>query len=150
MKSLTKNQFVASIIVLILIVGGIYYWVYQTRKEISNIVEENIPQGQEEIPEILSLDGIILAIDATNNFLIIKQPRENKEYKVNLSKETEIVGLKLPFDPANPPKEATFTLKKTEITFKDLKIGDRLMIETTNNIYGKTEFGDVSRVQVLP
>lgn len=145
MKNLSKNQIIGLVAILIvLIIGGIFYLT-------SPLKEKALPPEKEEpIPEIFSLAAVISEIDSENNFLIVKHPREEKEIKVILSEDTEIIQLKFPFDPAHPPKEATFTPKRIPITVADLEAGDNILVETTINIYDKTEFDDVSRIQVLP
>ena len=149
MPKFTKNKPIIPIIILILIIGGIVFFLLlpKERKEEVTPKEEIV---KEEIPEIFSLSAIISKIDIENNFLIVKIPQENQEFKVYLSESTKITKLKFPFDLKNPPPEATFIPEKTSLTIEDLKIGDHLFIVTTKNIYGKTEFNDVSQIQVLP
>jgi len=146
---MTKIQIIIFSIILILIIAGIVYFVSLPEKK-----EEILPEKEEiikeEIPEIFSLSAIISKIDIENNFLIVKIPQEDQEFKVNLSQETKITKLKFPFDPKNPPPEATFIPEKTLLNIGDLKIADHLFIVTTKNIYGQTEFDDVSQIQVLP
>jgi hypothetical protein len=151
MKTLTRNQVIIVAIALILFffLGSFLYWFYQVKEKIPSLTEKKVVKEKEAI-EIFSLAGILAEIDSQNNFLIVKHPREEKEFKVILSEDTKIIKLEFPFDPKNPPKEATFTPKRTEITINDLEIGDNALIETTINIYGKTEFDEVSRIQVLP
>ena len=146
---MTKIQIIIFSIILILIIAGIVYFVSLPEKK-----EEILPEKEEiikeEVPEIFSLSAIISKIDIENNFLIVKIPQDNQEFKVYLSESTKITKLKFPFDLKNPPPEATFIPEKTSLTIEDLKIGDHLFIVTTKNIYGKTEFNDVSQIQVLP
>ena len=142
-----KNQIIFLILVLISISGGIIGWAL--------IQKAKLPPGEKITPEekaveVFSLSGMISGVDTANNSLKVSQPKEGKEYKINLSQDTEIVRLKFPFDPANPPKEATFTPERIPITINDLKIGDSILVESNTNIYGKTEIDDVSRIQVLP
>jgi len=91
-----------------------------------------------------------LSVNVENNFLIVKPDKEEKEIKVILSDTTKLIKIEFPFDPKNPPKEASFTPKQTEIEISDFKAGDSVFIKTTENIAGKTEFNNVDFVHILP
>ena len=67
-----------------------------------------------------------------------------------MSQDSRLTKLEFPFDPKNPPKEATFTPKKVDIKISDIKAGDNVFIKSLENIAGKTEFDEVDFVQVLP
>jgi len=142
-----KNQIIGIVVIVILIFGGIIGW--------SLIQKEKIPSGEEvaqeeEVEEVFSLSGIVSSVDAENNFLMVKPVNQEKEVKVTVSETTKLVKLELPFDPKNPPKEATFTPKETEIEISDFKAGDNVFIKTTVNIAGKTEFDEVDFIHILP
>lgn len=105
---------------------------------------------QETAKEIFSLAGVLSEVNEEENYLLVKKSGEEKEIKVILGKDTEIIQLKFPFDLKNPPKETSFTPERIPIKIGDLKKGDNVLIETRMNIAGKTEFDGVSRIQVLP
>ena len=81
---------------------------------------------------------------------MVKPAGQEKEIKVVLSDATKLIKLEFLFDPKNPPKEATFTPKQTEIEISDFKAGDNVFIKTTENIAGKSEFDDVDSIHILP
>ncbi|MBZ9571767.1 hypothetical protein KJA15_00275 [Patescibacteria group bacterium] len=133
------------IVLFVLIFGGVFYLIEQVKfPQKKEIVEDQGP------PEVFSLGAVIAEINIEDNYLIVKPPKEEKKIKVNLSRDTEIVQLKFPFDPKNPPLEATFTPEKIPITIKDLKSGDFLLIKSKTNIAGKSELNDVSKIESLP
>ena len=101
-----KNQIIVLIILVVLIFGGIIGWaLFQKAK----ILTEGVVSEEEEIEEIFSLSAIVSNVDAENNFLMVKPIGEEKEIKVVISETTKLIKLEFPFDPRNPPKEATFT-----------------------------------------
>lgn len=99
---------------------------------------------------MLSLSAVVQSVDADNNFLMVKPANQEKEVKVILSGTTKLIKLEFPFDPENPPKEATFTPKQTEIKISDFKTGDDVFIKAKENIARKSEFGNVDFIQILP
>jgi len=142
-----KNQIIVLIILVVLIFGGIIGWaLFQKAK----ILTEGVVSEEEEIEEIFSLSAIVSNVDAENNFLMVKPIGEEKEIKVVISETTKLIKLEFPFDPKNPPKEATFTPKQTEIKISDFKVGDNVFIKTKENIAGKTEFDNVDFIHILP
>lgn len=142
-----KNQIIVLVILIILIFGGIIGWAIVQKGKIP--VGEEVTQ-EEEVEEVFSLSATVLSVDAENNFLMVKPAKEEKEIKVVLSNTTKLIKIEFPFDPKDPPKEATFTPKQTEIEISDFKVGDSVFIKTTENIAGKTEFGNVDFVHILP
>jgi len=142
-----KNQIIGILIAVVLIFGGIIGWsVFQKGK--LTLEEEVTPEG--EVQELFSLSGTVSSVDVENNFLIVKPLEEEKEVKVILSETTSLIKLEFPFDPKNPPKEATFTPKETEIKISDFKVGDNVFIKTKTNIAKKTEFDNVDFIHILP
>jgi len=142
-----KNQIIVLIILVVLIFGGIIGWaLFQKAK----ILTEGVVSEEEEIEEIFSLSAIVSNVDAENNFLMVKPIGEEKEIKVVISETTKLIKLEFPFDPKNPPKEATFTPKETEIETSDFKAGDNVFIKAKENIAGKTEFNNVDFIHILP
>ena len=143
-----KNQIIILAVVIVLIFGGIIGWNVFQKGKIP--VEEEVTPKEEEIEEVFSLSGIVSSLDVENNFLMVKPLNQEKEVKVIISETTKLVKLELPFDPKNPPKEATFTPEETEIEISDFKVGDSVFIKTTENIAGKSEFDDVDFIHILP
>jgi len=142
-----KNQIIILVVVIVLIFGGIIGWNFVQKPKIPT-GEEVTPE--EEVEEVFSLSGVVSSINAENNFLMVKPAGEEKEVKVVLSDTTKLIKLEFPFDPANPPAEATFTPIQTEIEISDFKAGDNVFIKATENIAGKTEFDDVDFIHILP
>ncbi len=81
---------------------------------------------------------------------MVKPTNQESEVKVILSETTKLIKLELPFDPENPPQEATFTPTQTEIEISDFKARDDVFIKSKENIAGKTEFNKVDFIQLLP
>ena len=142
-----KNQIIILVVVIILIFGGIIGWALVQKSKIP-VGEEVTPE--EEVEEVFSLSAVVLSVNAENNFLMVKPAGEEKEIRVVLSDTTKLIKLEFPFDPKNPPKEATFTPTQTEIKISDFKAGDNVFIKTTENIAGKTEFDNVDFIHILP
>jgi len=142
-----KNQIIILVILVILIFGGIIGWALVQKSKIP-VGEEVTPE--EEVEEVFSLSAVVLSVNAENNFLMVKPAGEEKEIRVVLSDTTKLIKLEFPFDPKNPPKEATFTPTQTEIKISDFKAGDNVFIKTTENIAGKTEFNNIDFIHILP
>jgi len=150
MQPLTKDQKTIIIgLVCILILGGIIYWATQ-RKEPKVFLppEEFVPEGGAPGPS--SLGAKILQINRTPKYLIVQSDKEEKEIKVNLTDNTEIIQLGLPFDPAHPPTDGHFNFEEKTISFEDLEIGDQVLIKTRVDTTGRTELNNVTQIQVLP
>jgi len=144
-----KNQIIGIVVAVVLIVGGVIGWVSIQKSKIPS-GGEIIPGEEEKVEELFSLSGIVSSVDAQNNFLMVKPANQEKEVKVLVSDTTKMIKLELPFDPKNPPKEATFTPKQTEITISGIKAGDNVFIKTKTNMAGKTEFDDIDFIHILP
>ncbi len=142
-----KNQIIILIIVVILIFGGIIGWGLIQKSKLSPSGERG--EKQEKAQEVLSLSAIISSVDVENNFLMVKPTGQENDVKVILSETTKLIKLELPFDPKNPPKEGTFTLKQTEIEIADFKVGDNIFIKAKENIAGKSEINNVDFIQIL-
>ena len=146
---MTKNQkIVLVVLILILIVGGIRYFSLLQKAKLPPTIK--VPEEEKVSEEIFSLSAVVVSVNPENNFLIVKPAKEEKQIKVILSQDSRLTKLEFPFDPKNPPKEATFTPKKVDIKISDIKAGDNVFIKSLENIAGKTEFGDVDFIQVLP
>ncbi len=144
---LNKNQIIILVVIVVLIFGGIIGW--------GVLQKSKLPSGEEtgqeeELQEVLSLSGTVQSVDAENNSLMVKPANQESEVKVIISETTSLIKLEFPFDPKNPPKEATFTPKQTEIKISDFKTGDNVFIKVKENIAGKTEFDSVDFIQILP
>jgi len=144
-----KNQIIILVVLIVLIFGGIIGWSLVKKSKIP-VGEEVIPGEEEELEEVFSFTAIVLSVDAQNNFLIVRPVEEEKEIKVVLSDTTKLVKIEFPFDPKNPPEEATFTLEQTEIEISDFEVGDNVFIKAKENIAGKSEFDDIDFIHILP
>ena len=142
-----KNQIIVLIVIVVLIFGGIIGWTILQKPKIPG---EEITPGEEALEETFSFTATVLSVDAGNNFLMVKPAKEEKEIKVVLSETTKLIKVEFPFDPTNPPAEASFTPKQTEIEISDFKVGDNIFIKAKENIAGKTEFDNVDFVHILP
>jgi uncharacterized protein YxeA len=146
MKLSLKKILIILTIVLILIAGIFSWFIFQKRK----FPPPKPFHKQEEVGErILSLMAKISKIDVDKNRLIVKPLNEEKEIKVILSEDTEIIKLGFPFNLFSP-SEKEFTLTKTKIKISQLKEGDTIFIKTSKSITDKTEFNNVDFIEVLP
>ncbi len=146
---MNQKQIIILVIIIILIFGGAISWVLIQKGKISP-EEEAVFQEEVGGKEIFSISAVVSKIDAENNFLMVKPANQENEIKVILSDTTKLIKLEFPFDPKNPPKEATFTPKQTEIKISDFKAGDNVFIKAKENIAGKAEFDNVDFVHILP
>ena len=146
---MSKNQIIGIVIAVVLIFGGVIGWTLIQKGKIPS-GKEITPKEEEKVEEVFSLSGLVSNVDAENNFLIVKPVNQEKKVKVIVSETTKLIKLELPFDPKNPPEEATFTPKQTEIKIFDFKTGDNVFIKTKTNISGKSEFDDVDFIHILP
>jgi hypothetical protein len=101
-------------------------------------------------PELRSIAGRVTAVNVQGNAFVMLQPKEEREFRVRLGKETEFIRLVFPFDISNPPANATFTPERELITIEDLKVGEQVFVRSANPI--RTGEGIVGplEVQVLP
>jgi len=143
-----KNQAIILVVVVIIILGGIIGW--------SLTQKSGLPSGEEQIQEeegpseIFSISAVVSSVDAANDFLMVKPASQEKEVKVIISENTKLIKLEFPFDPQNPPSEATFTPTQREIEISDFKQGDNVFIKVKENIAGKSEFDSVDFIHILP
>ncbi len=143
-----KNQIVILIVVIVLIFGGVIGWALIQKAKIPSGKE--VIQKKEELKEMYSMSAVVQSIDIENNFLIVKPANQEDNVKVVISETTKLIKLEFPFDPKNPPKEATFTPKQTEIELSDFKTGDNVFIKAKENVAGKSEFDNVDFIHILP
>lgn len=144
-----KNQIIILVIIVVLIFGGIIGWNLVQKGKIP-AGEEVTLEEEEEVEEVFSLSAVVLSVDAENNFLMIKSANQEKEIKVVLSDTTKLIRVEFPFDPTNPPEEATFTPIQTEIEISDFKVGDGVFIKAKENIVGKSTISSIDFVHILP
>ena len=142
-----KNQIIVLVIIVVLIFGGIIGWAVVQK---GKIPAGEVTPEEEVLEEIFSFTATVLSVDAGNNFLMVKPAKEEKEIKVVLSDTTKLIRVEFPFDPTNPPAEASFTPKQTEIEISDFEEGDNVFIKAIENIAGKTEFDNVDFIHILP
>ena len=71
---------------------------------------------------------------------------EEKEMKVNLVNDTEILKVEPVIPPPLPPEEP---VKKTPLKLSDLKVGDQITVISKENIKGKTEIL-ADEIQLIP
>ena len=148
MSKLT-TQIIILAVIIVIIFGGIIGWALFPKEK--PLPKEEVIKERVIIEEIFSLTGVVSEVNVENNFLMVRPMRKEKEVKVIVSEATRLIKLELPFDPENPPPPGTqFTPKQIEITLADFKEGEEISIKTTQNIAGKTEFGDVEFIQILP
>ncbi|MDP2926677.1 MAG: hypothetical protein Q8N65_00855 [bacterium] len=117
----------------------------------------NPGQGQVEVfeppssrIEVFSLAAVISKIDIQRKLITVRHPTKDRDINVIVKDSSEIMKIEFPFDPANPPSQASFAPKYTKITINDLKPGNHALIESNENIYNKYEFDNVKSIQVLP
>lgn len=131
-------------IFLILIVG---IFIFKDRLFYKESVLLEDQQGK---IEVFSLAASISSVDSENNFIIVKQSAEEGEIKVILNNDSEIVGLEFPPDNNELAEDQVFSPKLVKISINDLKPGNQVFIESNENIYQRSEFDGIIRIQVLP
>ena len=139
-----KNKIVLSIVILLVVAGAI--WLASMEQKSKGPEEEE----QEEVQEIFSLSAVVQSVDTENNVLVVKPAKEEREIRVSVAETTKLIKLEFPFDPANPPADATFTPTQTEIELSDFEVGDNIFIKAKDNIAGKNEFSNVDFIHILP
>lgn len=137
-----KNQIITGIVVILVLVGIGY---------LASIGQEGkTPEEQGGAQEVFSLAAVVQSVDAENNVLVVKLVKEEKEVKVNIAETTKLIELGFPFDPQNPPADATFTPTQTEIEISDFAAGDNVFIKAKENIAGKSEIENIDFIHILP
>ena len=145
--NMLKNQNIILIIIVVIILGVLIGWGLMQKEKTTS--EEETSQ-EEELEEVFSISAVVQSVDAENNFLMVLPANQEKEVKVVVGETTKLIKLEFPFDPANPPYEATFTPKQTEIEISDFVQSDNVFIKAKENIAGKTEISNIDFVHVLP
>jgi len=100
-------------------------------------------------PELYAIAGDVVKVDVENKYLIIANliidpgiaPEKGKEVKVKLDEKTEILKLTVVKPPA---------VEESPVTIADIKVGDHILVESTQSIFGKTEIADVWKIRILP
>lgn len=130
------------IAVLVVVVLGVVIWAATQDGSQSGGVEEG--------EEVFSMTAVVASVDAENNALMVKPTNQEGEIRVVVSETTQLIKLEFPFDPANPPAEATFTPTQTEIEVSEFEEGDNIFIKAKENIAGKTEISEIDFIHILP
>ena len=157
-----KSNYLAIILaVVFLLVGfGVGNWCGRTGAE--RTLQTKLNQAQKEIDwwksqlemfypplpeEIRSISGKITKIEDKaiwiESMVRVSQlplPEgkeiEKEEIKVNVSDQTKIVEVEMIEPLPLPPKEL---FKETQLSLKDLKVGDQITVTSKENVKGKTE-----------
>jgi|GEM_PF-7101413 len=145
---MNKNQITVLILIVVLFFGGLIGWaVYRSY---------NLPQpagpangGEDATPpqKVLSLNAKVLSVDTENNSLIVESTKDKKEIKIILSENTSLIKVSFP---ENPTPGATFAPIQTEIDITGFKAGDIVLINSKEDITGKTELNNINFVHILP
>ena len=143
-----KNQTIILVVIVVIILGGLIWWSLMQKPELPSGEEQT--QGDETPAEVFSMSAVVSSVDAANDFLMVKPANQEREVKVIISEDTKLIKLEFPFDPKNPPSEATFTPTQTEVEISDFKQGDNIFIKVKENIAGKSEFNGVDFIHILP
>ena len=136
-KKVKDNLKIVGLVCFILILVTV---LLTSKKEKSPFLE-NSPQ---EI-RVFSLSAIITGIDSDNNFIMVEHPTKGKDIKVMLRSDSEIIRLDLLDN-----NEGIIEPKPVKISINDLKPGNQAFIESDENIYQRSEFDGVIRIQILP
>ena len=143
-----KNQTTILVVIVIVILGGLIAWSLIQKSKLPSGGEQS--QGEEGQVEVLSISAVVSSVDAANNFITVKPANQEQEVKVIISETTKLIKLEFPFDPENPPAEATFTPTATDVELSDFEQGDNIFIKAKENIAGKSEFDNVDFIHILP
>ena len=148
MEQILKSKLLVGGIILVLLVVG-FTLLKTTPQEESPILQQQatgekvLTSEQAEILKneadaeagILFLSGIVLELDADNNFLVMKAADDLREVKVVLSgdtKVTKVVGLHL-----------------QDASFSDIQEASYISVKSKTPIEGRREINDVVEIEVL-
>ena len=141
-----KNKIIVIAAVVVIIIGGIVGWgLFQGQK-----LKGGVASIQQSLEPQFGLSGVVSSVDTKDNFLMVKTADSEKEIKVMISETAKLIKLEYPFDPANPPKNTTFTPEQKEVGLSDFKAGDSVFVKTKDNIAGKTKIDNVDFIHILP
>ena len=153
MKPVWQKILIYSIIVIFVLSCGIVYLNFLKSKpepkEQPATEPKEQPAAEEKAAEQkFSLMADISRIDK-NKTLAVKPLNTEKEIIVIVNEDTKITKLEFPFDLNNPPQKE-FSLTASNLTFAELKEGDRILIKSRKNIAGKDSFSNIELIEVLP
>jgi hypothetical protein len=149
-KKIKPNPKVAIFVFLFVVaLSGIAFF-FLVRPENPGGAEVEVFEPPSPRVEVFSLAAVISEIDIQRRLITIRHPTKDRDINVIVKDSSEIMKIEFPFDPANPPREASFSPKYTKIALQDLRPGNHALIESNENIYNKYEFDDVKSIQVLP
>jgi hypothetical protein len=112
--------------------------------------ESVLPKDQQGKIEVFSLAASISSVDSANNFIMVRNPVEDKDVRVIISDDSEIVRFEFPTGGINSTEDQIFSPKMVKISINDLKPGDQVFIESRENVYKRSEFDGIKRIQVMP
>ena len=145
-----QNQIIILAITVIVVLGGLVVWALVQIQKVSFAEDMMMIEGGEGAVEIFSMSAIVLSVDAANNFITVKPVNREEEVRVFIAETTKLIKVEFPFDPADLPAGETFIPIQTEIEISDFKEEDNVFIKAKENIAGKTEFGKVDFIHILP
>lgn len=144
---MSKNNIIVLIVIILAIVAGIIIFnLLQKGKNAPSeqpVLEESL---KKEPAQSFGFSATILTVDVENNSLIVKTVKEEKEIKLIVGEETEIIKISPPKD--LPKEGGIFTPDIKTINISDLEEGDNISIETETNLIGKTEIDDIKKLYV--
>jgi len=141
-----KNKtLILILIVLAVFFGSLIYFALKKEAPKEEVkLEQEIILEQDPEQELYAIAGDVVKVDVENKYLIIYTgiaPEKGKEVKVKLDERTEILKLTVVKPPA---------VEESPVTMADIKVGDHILAESTQSIFGKTEIADVWKIRILP
>lgn len=114
------------------------------------VLRYNTIRETQEAPEIFSVAGKVASVGQEGSSFTVLQSTDGQSFSVLLRGETDISRLLPPFDMANPPDEATFTLEKESAAIKDIQEGDQVFVRSSHAIGPERRIVNPLEVQILP
>ncbi len=145
MFSLNNKNIVIIGVVGVIILGGIYFY---SSGKLPQLTGE--PKEEQVFEEVTSIAGKVVSVNIAGNSFVLLQPKEERQFTVQLGESTAFIRLVFPFDIANPPAEATFTPEREIITIENLKENDQVFVRASSPIKTKQDIVNPLEVQVLP
>lgn len=124
-----KKNIIIVIIAVIVIIFVIAFFIKKPEIE-EPVIAEEIYGLSGEIKEI---SGNTLLVEANILLADLLQEPIKKMVKIVVNNETDILSLKFPEQVSKDSDGPVFP-KETELRFSDLKIGDRINVEATDNV----------------
>lgn len=140
----TRAQIIWLSIIIILIIAGIIYTFLPSKEPLE------LPDKEESSPEVFSITGKVILVNFQENSFVIVEPKEQKEFAVNVGEEAEMTQLIFPFDIHNPPPEATFTPERKPVTVLDLNEGSQVFVRSSHSIKEGQDILNPIEIQILP